>query len=263
MINKTATTTNLRNIRLSLPLGRWNFNPGLLPTLAVLLLLPALIALGIWQCHRASAKQQLLDQFSTRSQQTPQALANYEPVFTPVQVSGTYDYQHIILLDNRIVNHQPGYDVLVPFIPRMAAAEHLSGSGSLPPAVLVNLGWIAKMGFSQTVLTALEQAPPSQQTIIGLAQIPEHNLVLAHPQVKLSWPYLSEDLRLEELSRLLNRPLYPFILLLTGNEGFTHHWQVTAGITPARHIGYAVQWFGLALTLLVIYFSLNIHRVNA
>ena len=117
MINKTTTTIILKNIHLSLRLGHWEFSPGLIPTLAVILLLPLLLSLGFWQMHRAVAKQQLLNQFAQRSQQAPQPLADYEPVYTPVQVTGYYDSAHPILLDNRIVNHQAGYDVLVPFIP--------------------------------------------------------------------------------------------------------------------------------------------------
>ena len=53
--------------------------------------------------------------------------------------------------------------------------------------------------------------------MVGLAQTPQHNLVLAHPKTELRWPLLIEDIRLDELSRILNRPLYPFILLLSGN----------------------------------------------
>jgi len=35
-----------------------------------------------------------------------------------------------------------------------------------------------------------------------------------------------------------------------------------AGISPMRHIGYAVQWFGLALALLVIYVVTNLRRIS-
>src|ERR1700730_13641815 len=117
MTTKTTITTILKNIRLSLRFGHWEFIPNLVPTLAVILLLPLLISLGFWQMHRAVAKQQLLNQFAMRSQQAPQPLADYEPIYTPVQVAGNYDNAHPILLDNRIVNHLSGYDVLIPFIP--------------------------------------------------------------------------------------------------------------------------------------------------
>jgi surfeit locus 1 family protein len=140
MINKTATTANFKSMSLSLQLGGWKFTPGLIPTLAVILLLPLLCSLGVWQLHRAVAKQQLLDQFALRSQQKPQPLANDELIYTPVQVSGRFDSAHLLLLDNRIVNGVAGYDVLVPFLPDQ---ENFSPDGR-SPAILVNLGWIPR-----------------------------------------------------------------------------------------------------------------------
>lgn len=145
------TIANLKNIHLSLPIGRWRFKPGLLPTIAVILLLPLLLHLGFWQRQRAIEKQQIIDQFALRAHQAPIPLANYyEPVYTPVQVSGTYDKNHMILLDNRIINHQVGYDVLVPFIP---------SNGN--PSILVNLGWVAQSSRI-AVWTHAARAKPSK-----------------------------------------------------------------------------------------------------
>lgn len=211
--------------------------------------------------HRAVAKQQLLDQFALRSQQQPRPLANNELVYTPVQVTGYYDKAHPILLDNRILNHQVGYDVLIPFIP---------ADGK--PAILINMGWIPKSIDQRAPETGpviprgavrddkIAGPNDSLTSVIGLVQFPEHNLVLAHPKTELRWPLLVEDIRIPELSQALNRPLYPFTLLLSGTGGFTHHWAIVTSVTPARHRGYAVQWFALALTLIIIYFKLNIRR---
>lgn len=225
-----------------------------MPTLAVILLLPLLISLGFWQMHRAVAKQQLLDQFTLRSHQAPQPLGRYEQIYTPVQVTGHYDNTHSILLDNRIVNHQPGYDVIIPFIP---------ADGK--PAVLVNLGWIPRSACHQNwehCLETLSSNWQGQVTIVGLSQVPEHNLVLAHPKMALRWPLLVEDLRLDELSEILNRPLYAYILLLSsGAQGVIPHWDMVTSVTPARHRGYAIQWLALALTLFVLYFKLNIRKI--
>lgn len=214
--------------------------------MAVFLLLPLLLSLGFWQLHRGTAKQRLLDQFALRSQQLPQPLANDEPIYTPVQATGSYDNAHLILLDNRIVNHQVGYDVLVPFIPLHSQK-----------AVLVNMGWISRqMMKNGSFQQGLESNPIS---IVGLAEPPSHNLVLAEPKTDLHWPLLIENIRTEELSRVLDRPLYSFILLLN-DKGFTHHWGIGVSVTPERHLGYAVQWFALALTLIFLYVRLNIHR---
>ena len=61
------------------------------------------------------------------------------------------------------------------------------------------------------------------------------------------------------LEAALGQPLYPGVLLLdpVAADGFRRDWQ-PAGMTPERHVGYAVQWFALSLTLLVLYVVVNL-----
>jgi cytochrome oxidase assembly protein ShyY1 len=42
-------------------------------------------------------------------------------------------------------------------------------------------------------------------------------------------------------------------------DGYVRNW-APPGFPPMRHVGYAVQWFGLALTLAVIYAVTNFRR---
>jgi surfeit locus 1 family protein len=42
-------------------------------------------------------------------------------------------------------------------------------------------------------------------------------------------------------------------------DGYVRNWSAP-GFPPMRHIGYAVQWFALALTLAVIYVVTNLRR---
>jgi surfeit locus 1 family protein len=50
------------------------------------------------------------------------------------------------------------------------------------------------------------------------------------------------------------------ILLDAGEpDGYVRNW-APPGFPPMRHIGYAVQWFALALTLFVIYVVTNLRR---
>ncbi len=250
MTKNAAITTNLKNILFSLRVWHWEFSPGLIPTVATLLLFPLLLGLGCWQWHRAIFKQNLLDQFAQRSQQAPQELSHDAPNFTPIQVTGYYDTQHLILLDNRIINHQVGYNVFAPF----------KAQQDTQTVLLINLGWVPKNWNLSTLPALLNQ---EKVTLQGLAHKPQHNLVLAAThQTHLHWPLVVEDLRLNEISRILNRPLYPFVLLLSDRNGFAHHWDIVVSVTPARHRGYAVQWFSLALTLLFLYIKLNLRRIS-
>ena len=61
----------------------------------------------------------------------------------------------------------------------------------------------------------------------------------------------------------LGYQLMPVMLLLEPEEpdGFVREWHpLTFG--PERNVGYAVQWFGLALALAIIYLAVNLHRVK-
>jgi surfeit locus 1 family protein len=42
-------------------------------------------------------------------------------------------------------------------------------------------------------------------------------------------------------------------------DGYVRNWSAP-GFPPMRHLGYAVQWFALALTLAVIYVVTNLRR---
>ena len=44
-------------------------------------------------------------------------------------------------------------------------------------------------------------------------------------------------------------------------DGYVRAWSAP-GFPPMRHVGYAVQWFGLAAALLVIYIVTNFRRSN-
>jgi surfeit locus 1 family protein len=72
---------------------------------------------------------------------------------------------------------------------------------------------------------------------------------------------------LQELQTIYGTTLLPRIVLLDESEpdGFRRDWSARYSVTefgPERHIGYAVQWFGLALALLVIYIVVGFKQAN-
>ena len=59
-------------------------------------------------------------------------------------------------------------------------------------------------------------------------------------------------------------PLQPAVVLLEPEaaEGYWRDWQPRfGGFGPERHQGYAVQWFSLAMALVILYLTTNIHRL--
>jgi surfeit locus 1 family protein len=43
-------------------------------------------------------------------------------------------------------------------------------------------------------------------------------------------------------------------------DGYERAWTAYYGISPERHQAYSVQWYGLALTLLVLYMVVSVKR---
>jgi cytochrome oxidase assembly protein ShyY1 len=44
-------------------------------------------------------------------------------------------------------------------------------------------------------------------------------------------------------------------------DGYVRDW-TPPGLPPARHLSYAIQWWGFAVVLLVLYFGLNFRKVS-
>ena len=79
------------------------------------------------------------------------------------------------------------------------------------------------------------------------------------------WPKLVQELSFQQALRDLSPEYNPqpaVIQLSAGSPGaFEPIWKPTI-FKAARHYGYAVQWFGLALVLLISYIYFGIQRDN-
>jgi len=236
-------------------IGSLEFSPGRWPTAVTLILLGILISLGFWQLDRAEQKKALLDQYGGGKKETVLQLEadlksaaglNYQNAI----VVGHYDSSHQFLLDNRIQAGQAGYEVLTPFAIRDSEV-----------AVLVNRGWVP-LGKSRDRLPDVT-VPEGPRRISGRLKIPPGKVfMLGEEDPRQGWPWRIQRIRIESLSAELGRPLLPVVFLLDAGQpdGYTRKWRPLVGFGPERNIGYAVQWFGLAAALLIIYLAVNTRR---
>jgi surfeit locus 1 family protein len=69
-------------------------------------------------------------------------------------------------------------------------------------------------------------------------------------------------LKLSQLEQRLGYPLLPVILMLDPKDeyGFVREWKAVYGVPPDKHRAYALQWFTLALVLMMIYIGVNTKR---
>jgi surfeit locus 1 family protein len=231
----------------------WRFAPRLWPTLAAAVFLAATLALGNWQSHRAETKRALQARIDAGAQgqavDLSRAPADKDALlYRHVRASGVFETQHEILIDNRIHRGVAGYHVLTPL--RIdGAARH----------VLVNRGWIAA-GPNRDVLPHVN-TPTGPVTIEGIAIDPRSRYLEigpASPQGRV-W----QNLDFARYARATGLALDPVVIQQTSDtgDGLVRDWpRADAGV--AMHVSYALQWYGLAATLAVLWVVLNLERVK-
>lgn len=236
--------------------GRLEFRPGLWPTVITLIMLGILVSLGLWQLDRAAQKRALLEEYRAETNNAPLRLdpfrEDYEGMdYRVVVASGHFDSTRQFLLDNRTHNGIVGYQVLTPFV--------LDGTEI---RVLVNRGWVP-LGNNRNVLPDLPVPTGKQRIIARIKLNPDKIFMLADEEPRKGWPWRVQAIQIDLFEKELGYPLMPLTLLLESDigDGLVRDWHpLTFG--PERNEGYAVQWFGLALTLLIIYLVVNTRKAD-
>jgi len=232
--------------------GTRTFSPRPLTTLLTIVLIAMLVALGRWQLHRAAEKRALFDSFAAGTDSTrlidPQTLR--VPRYQRVEARGHYDGEHQVLIDNMVEAGRAGYFVVTPFV--------LQGGGW----VLVNRGWVP-LGASRAALPAIGVAG-DQRSVRGRADnLPSPGIQMGHPAaMRPPYPVVANFPQLADFKQLLKEsastPPTDLVLLDPAEpDGYVRNW-APPGFPPLRHVGYALQWFALALALFVIYVATNL-----
>ena len=73
---------------------------------------------------------------------------------------------------------------------------------------------------------------------------------------------LVQSLDITALGRVRGMDLLPYALVIDDGQagGLIYDWSPRPEMGPEKHLGYAVQWFGLAVALLIIYLGVNTRR---
>ena len=212
-------------------------------SLTFLLLLLLVLSLGVWQIDRGYNKKELENTFLERQSQ-PVKEIKYNTflesdLYRNVVLEGKY-LEKIFFLDNRIHNGKLGLKVFSPF-------ETTNNN-----LVLVSRGWIeledrSKLPTVNTTKNVLK--------LQGVLRPESQDFVLENEEMNnKNNPILLQTVNLSELSNFLGKPLSPYILELSelSESAFVKTWQ-PINLSSFRHFGYAVQWFGLAVVLIVGY----------
>lgn len=215
--------------------------------------------LGVWQLRRADYKEAVLARFHHAATaplvDLAAAIAGSEPGTYPhLKVSGRLDGNRVYMLDDQMRHGRLGVMVFVPFQPEAPGSHTL----------LVNLGFLAKMGPDSTSLPDLPPIPAGDVSLTGIyAPPPLPGLKLGgNPLVReKTWPKLVTWIDTGEIAADLHAPVYPHVLLLDPDPHSAYLRLWTANVMPpARHRAYALQWFCFAIAAIVMFIVL--HRVK-
>ena len=219
-------------------------------TLFVLLAVSLLAGLGFWQLSRAEEKAGLRNAFDAQ-QSRPTArlgdladLSANELAYRPVQLTGRFRNEQYFLLDNRMLRGRYGNEVI-------SILELKSGE-----LALVNRGWLP----ADPARTSLPEVPtvPGEVTIRGQVYVaPGKPYLLAEQKFAEGWPRRVQALEMDKLAVELGEGedvLFPYPLRIDAGEtgALAVDWQVV-NTGPAKHIGYAVQWFAMSAILALLY----------
>jgi surfeit locus 1 family protein len=222
--------------------------------------------LGLWQYERMREKQATLDTVAT-------ILAARKPVSllqaANAARAGDYDWAagsgdftdtEPLLLDNQMRHGHPGVRVYRQFHPDDASSQAMPDG-----ALLIDLGWVPLAG--DRALPKLQFPVSSHALVSGLlAPPPSTGVAMGAGIEHREHAWLLTRMDLAAIARSLgSRPLAPRVLRLDPAlpAGYERDLDVLPNtLSPQRHLGYAVQWFALALAALAIFVVLHWRKVD-
>lgn len=225
------------------------YRPAWLPIVAALFFTLLTSALGYWQWQRAEDKAQRQASFDQAMAEPALRLSlpagNTSALhFHRLLLRGRYDAAHQIYIDNRILAGRPGYHVITPL---------RFGQNGL---VLVNRGWLAGGDRRMPLHAAV---PAGEVWVEGIA-VPARQRYFELSSLTVDGD-VWQNLDLERYRSLVGTTL-PDLLLLqvsASQDGLVRDWP-RPDLGVERHRSYALQWYALSVTLVVLTIYLRFRR---
>lgn len=221
-------------------------------TLLAAVMLPVLANLGCWQLDRAAEKrgyeQAYFEQLSRAPVPAPDAEADLM-AFLRVRLEGRYQRGKHYLVDNRTHQGRPGYWV----VSRFSAADGRRW--------LVNRGWIPAPPRRDRLPEF--STPEGRVAIVGMLW-PDTGLppLVGASDWPEGWPKRVQRLDVQRMAREENDVVPVEVRLDRAQPGALEPAPQAVTFSPARHQGYAAQWFGLAAVLAAGYLVYGFTRTR-
>jgi surfeit locus 1 family protein len=225
------------------------------PAIVCAICVALLASLGFWQLHRLAWKETILARIEQRVHQAPAplpareawaALSADEVDYTHVKAKGRFIEGKEALVFRASAPRQgdrsagPGYDVIAPFA--------LDGGGT----VLVNRGFAPLAWKDQAALRT--EPPAGDVEIAGLTRAAEErNMFTPVDQPDKAVWFTRDPRAIAQKLGLADAAPFAIDLDAGPNEKGWPHGGATVLNIPNNHLSYALTWFGLAATLVVVF----------
>ena len=192
-----------------------------------------LVSLGSWQLYRLNWKLDLISQIENSLKNSPVKLSNIDRKnYLRIKTSGNIDFEKQIYLYNLNNSGKPGFEVINPI---------LIGNENY----LINRGWIPFDKKNKAEINLINTS-----SIVGtLKKQSKANSFKPENDIKKNyWFTLDRD----DIFSYTGKKFSKYIIYLNGDYKTPKPKVITANISN-NHKKYAITWFSMAISILLIY----------
>ena len=207
-----------------------------------IIFVPITISLGLWQIERANEKKVIISNYDKLLVSTPIALQKEQPLdnWQPIETVGAYQ-DLVIYEDNAINSGKAGFKVYHLF---------QNGDGTF---IFVHRGFIER-NLIKNNLPRID-TPVGKKNIKGTTLFKQNNTFVKNIEesdIRIIQEFNTSVL-IERFPILKDRYLHPFLFNLDVRDADKFQpIEKPVNMTATKHIGYAIQWFGLCAALIIL-----------
>ena len=207
-----------------------------------IIFVPITISLGLWQIERANEKKVIISNYDKLLVSTPIALQKEQPLenWQPIETVGAYQ-DLVIYEDNAINSGKAGFKIYHLF---------QNGDGTF---IFVHRGFIER-NLIKNNLPRID-TPVGKKNIKGTTLFKQNNTFVKNIEesdIRIIQEFNTSVL-IERFPILKDRYLHPFLFNLDVRDADKYQpIEKPVNMTASKHIGYAIQWFGLCAALIIL-----------
>ena len=192
-----------------------------------------LLSLGSWQLYRLNWKLNLLSEIENSLKNDPVEFSKVDKKnYLRIKTSGIVDFNKQIYLYNLNESGKPGFEVINPII--------INNEN-----YLINRGWIPFDKKDKPEVNLINEG-----NIIGTLKL-QHKASTFKPDNDINENYWF-TLNREDIFKYTGKKFSDYIIYLNGDYKLPKPKVITANISN-NHKKYAITWFSMAISILLIY----------